>query len=105
MGISVKGRSRKLGSENVCLLIKNDNFDKLESACKVFNCIPYFAFILDASNTFSIFILKKEKLLKMFPMGKVNSAWKMGANKINEYKSDKDIIIIEFKYETVNWWI
>jgi Holliday junction resolvase-like predicted endonuclease len=104
MGISVKSRSRYKGTEKESLGISNDNFKKIEEACQTFGCKPYFALLVDADNSFTIFILSKDKLLKLYPMGKSQSAWRMGAADLPKYKADKDIIIIEFKYNTHSWW-
>jgi len=104
MGISVKSRSRKTGTEKDSLGISNGNFKKMEEACKTFGCKPYFALLIDADNSFNIFILSKAKLLKLYPKGQAQSAWRMGAADLAKYKADKEIIMIEFKYETLNWW-
>ncbi len=104
IGISVKSRSRQVGTEKNYLGIPNRNFEKADKACETFGCVPYFAILIDAIDTITIYILSKEKLLEINPMGKTLSAWKMGENYTEKYKSDKDIKIIEFKYETLNWW-
>ena len=104
MGISVKSRSRQVGTEKDYLGIPNENFIKIDKACEAFGCVPYFAILVDAAETIVIYILSKEKLLEMFPMGKTISAWKMNENYTEKYKNDKDIKIVEFKYETLNWW-
>ena len=104
MGISVKSRSRKVGTEKDYLGIPNGNFEKVDKACEAFGCVPYFAILVDAIDTITIYILSKEKLLEMHPIGKTLSAWKMSENYTEKYKSDKDIKIIEFKSETLNWW-
>ena len=104
MGISVKSRSRYAGTEKDSLGISNDNFEKIDRACKAFGCTPYFALLIDAANSFTIFILSKAKLLKLYPMGKAQSAWRMGTADLAKYKADKEIIIIQFNYETLNWW-
>ena len=104
MGISVKSRSRTNGTEKSHLNIPNDNFEKVDKACEAFNCIPYFAILIDGANSITVFILRKNRLLELFPRGKTNSIWKMGDNYLDKYKKDKEIIIFEFKYETLNWW-
>ena len=104
MGISVKSRSRNSGKEKEHMNIPNDNFAKVDTACEAFGCEPYFAILIDRGNTINIFILSKEKLLNLFPMGKAVCVWKMGDNYFEKYKQDKEIIIIEFKYDTLNWW-
>lgn len=104
MGISVKSRSRSAGTEKTHLNIPNDNFEKVDIACKAFGCVPYFAILMDTFETITIFILSKEKLLKMSPPGKSVLIWKMGDTYLEKYNNDKEIIIVEFKYETTNWW-
>ena len=104
MGISVKGRSRDIGKEKEHMNIPNDNFEKVDKACIAFGCVPYFAILVDRGDLITIFILTKDKLLSLFPMGKSVCVWKMGDNYLEKYKSDKEIIIIDFKYDTRNWW-
>ncbi len=104
MGISVKSRSRGTGTEKSHLNIPNDNFEKVDKACQAFGCVPYFAILIDGTNAITIFILSKSKLLELFPSGKAVAIWKMGDTYLENYKKDKRIIIIEFKYDTLNWW-
>lgn len=104
MGISVKSRSRDKSQEGSYLSIPNDNIDKIEYACKAFNCIPYFALVIDENSKIIIFILSKDKLLSIFPRGEQVIAWKMTKKYIENYKSDKDIKIIELNYNILNWW-
>jgi hypothetical protein len=104
MGISVKGRSRDTGKEKEHMNIPNDNFEKVIKACEAFGCLPYFAILIDREDSIIIFILSMEKLLKLFPKGKSVSVWKMGDTYLENYKNDKEIIIIEFKYSTLKWW-
>ena len=104
MGISVKSRSRATGTEKDYLGIPNDNFEKVNKACEAFNCIPYFAIVIDANETISVFILSQKKLLELYPMGKSICTWKMGDKYLEKYKLDKEIIIFQFKHKTINWW-
>jgi len=104
MGISVKSRSRNSGKEKEHLNIPNDNFKKVDKACKAFDCSAYFAIVVDRGDKMTIFILSKKKLLRMFPKGKTYSIWKMGDRYLERYKRDEEIIIVEFKYNTLNWW-
>ena len=77
MGISVKSRSRKEGTEGGYLGISNDNFVKIKKACNAFGCVPYCAFVIDEADKIYCFILSMGKLLKMFPKGETLVAWKM----------------------------
>jgi Holliday junction resolvase-like predicted endonuclease len=47
MGISVKSRSRNNGKEGQYVHIPNDHFDKVQEACKAFDCVPYMAVVVD----------------------------------------------------------
>ena len=104
MGISVKGRSRNTGKEGQYVAIPNDDFEKVERACKAFGCRPYFAVIVDEYNSITVFILSKFHLLKLFPSGKRVSGWKMTKDHIEEYRNDSRIMMVKFEYDTLKWW-
>jgi Holliday junction resolvase-like predicted endonuclease len=104
MGISVKGRSRDEGTAGAHLTIRGDNFEKAKSACEAFNCMPYFAIVVDQDAEILLFILSMEKLLAMFPPGTRASAWKMSPQWINRYLADPEIRHVRFRYETLQWW-
>lgn len=104
MGISVKSRSRKEGTEGSYLGINNKNFIKIKKACKAFGCVPYFAIVVDEKDKIYCFILSMEKLLRMFPERKTMAAWKMGDRYLKKYYRDKEIKIFEFSYKTHSWW-
>jgi hypothetical protein len=103
MGISVKCRSRYEGTEASELTLKKDELELVDKACNAFNCVPYFAFVVDAFNTIQIYIVKKDKFLKMFPP-RINPSWKMSKKQIENYKADKEIIKIELNYNVSSWW-
>jgi len=104
MGISVKGRSRGEGTAGTYVSIPRGNFDKVKKACKAFNCVPYFAIVVDQNDEIFIFILSMEKLLTMFPLGKAVSGWKMTKKWIDRYIADPEIQIIRFEHKTLRWW-
>ncbi len=104
MGISVKSRSRNEGKEGQYLSIPNDNFEKIDQACQAFNCVPYFAILVDEENKLKIYIITKSYLLQLFPPGNRVSGWKMSKKWIARYKNDKRIIKLEFDYHINNWW-
>jgi len=104
MGISVKSRSRNEGTEGTYVSIPNENFDKAKRACKSFNCIPYFAIVVDEECKIRVFLLSMEELLKIHPPRNRVSAWTMGKKRIKEYYSNPNIKIFEFSYKTHRWW-
>lgn len=104
MGISVKSRSRNEGKEGQYVSIPNDNFVKIDKACSAFNCYPYFAILVDEENTFKMFMLSKQHLVDLFPLGERTCGWKMTAKWLEFYEKDEQIIKMEFKYSFKNWW-
>jgi Holliday junction resolvase-like predicted endonuclease len=104
MGISVKSRSRNVGTESTSVDISNENFEKAESACRAFGCIPYFAIVVDAGDSIKGFILSMAHLLELFPIGKAVCAWKMSPKFLQKYYRDRDIKVFEFQAKTKTWW-
>lgn len=104
MGISVKSRSRNIGSEEDYITIRNSNLQKAEEACRDFSCIPYYAIVVDAGNTIRGFLLSMNHLLEIFPKGKTQVGWKMRKRNLEQYSSDPEIKTFIFKTETTNWW-
>lgn len=104
MGISVKGRSRNTGTEGTYVSIPNDNFVKIEKACKAFNCVPYFAIVVDQEDMIFAFIIHKEELLRMFPKRQRAAGWKMTEKHLAEYVKNPKIMTFQFTYQTTSWW-
>ncbi|NLI97567.1 hypothetical protein GX441_02775 [bacterium] len=105
-GISVKSRTRKHGTETEGIYIDNDEFEKVQKACKAFGCIPYYALVadLEIQNKIWVFILSMKKILSLYEKGKNVLSWKMTPKLIESYKNDKDIKMIVFSYTTLQWW-
>lgn len=104
MGISVKSRSRNIGKEGQYVSIPNENIEKVDNACLAFGCKSYFAIVVDEDNFIKIYILSKDHLLELFPMGNRVIGWKMSGKWITQYENDQDIIKIKFEYKICNWW-
>lgn len=104
MGISVKSRSRNTGTEGTYLSIPKDNLEKLEKACRAFNCVPYFAIVVDEADTINGFILTAKHLLEVSPPGKEVVPWKMTKAAIARYEADSEIKVFKFMTNTFNWW-
>jgi len=104
MGISVKGRSRNIGTEGSYLSLPNDNFKKAKKACDAFGCVPYFAIVVDENSKIEVFITSMKHLLELFPMGAKVSAWKMNERWKKHYLSDPEIMTFDFTYQTTRWW-
>lgn len=104
LGISVKSRSRDVGTENEFVSIKNDNFEKAAITCKTFGCVPYFAIVIDAGNTITAFLLSMAELEKIAPKGQTVCSWKMTPKHIEQYRNNPNIVIFEFTHQTHRWF-
>ena len=104
MGISVKARSRNSGTEGTDVSISNDNLEKLDKACCNFNCVPYFAIVVDKADEVIAYILSKEHLIRISPPGKATVSWKMTNKAMVKYVSDPEIKSFNFLTNTANWW-
>jgi hypothetical protein len=104
MGISVKSRSRNIGTDGTSLSIPNDNLLKLDGACQSFNCKPYFAIVVDEADSITAFILSKAHLVKILPPGREVISWKMRKANIAQYETDPEIRTFRFSTTTGNWW-
>ncbi|MGA2326503.1 MAG: hypothetical protein ABSH05_09470 [Bryobacteraceae bacterium] len=104
MGISVKSRSRREGTEQEYVTIPGGNFRKAKAACTAFRCAPYFAIVVDAGDTIRGFILSMDHLLECFPPAKTDVGWKMTDDYLRRYAEDPAIKTFEFKTTTARWW-
>lgn len=104
MGISVKSRSRDLGTERSSLRISSDNFEKARRACEEFRCVPYFAIVVDAGEKTQAFLLPMDHLLKLFPVTGSGINWKMGERQVSQYLDDPFIKVFELQTRTLRWW-
>ena len=104
MGISVKSRCRNKGKEHEYVTIPNDQFEKANSACVKFRCVPYFAIVVDAADTIRAYILSLQHLLKHCPKRKLAAGWKMTPNDLARYAEDTSIFSFEFNTKTSRWW-
>lgn len=104
LGISVKSRCRIEGTEKSHLGISNNNFEKINAACKDFSLKPYFAIVIDAGNKISCYLLSEEKLLVLSPLGKKVSSWHMRSKYIKKYENDPEIKKFELDYKNKHWW-
>ena len=103
MGISVKARSRNVGTENTVLSVDRDNIEKLNAACKAFGCVPYFAFVVDAGSAIHCFIVTLQYVVTASGERK-KLQWSMRPRDLERYQSDKQVIMFNFQSKTVRWW-
>jgi hypothetical protein len=104
MGISVKCRTRlKKGTEHESVTIRSGEFEKMKNACKEFDCLPYFAIVVDAKDVIRVFITSESNFLKHAGKKK-NSYWKMTGPALNDYSKDEEVMAFELSAKTPRWW-
>ncbi|MBC7527417.1 MAG: hypothetical protein H7308_07680 [Chthonomonadaceae bacterium] len=103
MGISVKSRSRDSGKECEYLSIPAGDFVKAKAACDAFDCIPYFAIVIDTGKIIRCFLLTMEHLQFLFPTSVSASGWKMSLKHLIAYALDSKIMAFEMETRTTNW--
>jgi Holliday junction resolvase-like predicted endonuclease len=104
MGISVKTRSRVAGTDEDSVSIHNSHFEKVEKACKAFGCVPYFAIIVDAGEAIRVYVISMQRLLEIYPLGKIVCNWKMKYKSLSKYEQDPQIKVFIFSSKMVRWW-
>lgn len=106
VGISVKSRTRDVGSERDALNLPKGDFEKAQAACDAFGCVPYFAIVIDAKNFIRVFLLSMQHLLReeYSPVTTSVATWKMNEKYLKKYYADPDIKIFELEAATMQWW-
>ena len=104
LGISVKGRSRNEGKEEEHVTISNSHFAKVEEACNAFQCLPYFAIVVDAGTKITAIFLSMEELEKISPQKKTAASWKMRPKNIEEYRKNPNIVMFELDHNIYRWF-
>lgn len=104
LGISVKSRSRQVGTEKTHLALKHSDFLKAKAACAAFGCVPYFAIVIDGGEKIRVFLLSLRHLQKICPGGRKVSAWQMSDLHLKKYYADPNIKIFEFSAHALKWF-
>jgi hypothetical protein len=104
MGISVKSRSRKPGTETDYIGIPRKDFIKVKRACHAFGCIPYFAILSDGASVIRVFLISAAHLLELYPKGREVCAWQMSKKHLARYYEDPEIMVFELETRTHRWW-
>lgn len=104
MGISIKSRTRNVGSEKTHLRIDKNDFEKVKAACKAFGCKPYFAIVVDAGNLIRVFITSMAHVLELHPCSEAGLGWKMSPAYLDKYACDQEVMTFELQMKHGRWW-
>lgn len=104
LGISVKTRSRLPGKEAESVNIgRPEEFARVEAACTAFQCIPYFAIVVDAAQRVSVFLISRAHLQHLYPDRPGMVSWSMAPGRVKEYLADPLIQSIGFSTTSEAW--
>jgi len=103
MGISVKARSRNIGTEETYIKIERSNVPKLEATCEAFGCVPYFAVVVDAATTIRCFLMTSDHLVELSG-DREELGLRMRQRDFERYHADERICAFQFESETRRWW-
>lgn len=76
-----------MGTEKTSISVPNDHFDAVEAGCRVFNCQPYFAFVVDGGGAIRGFLAPID--VARGNQGASVTTWKMTAQSVEAYASDE----------------
>ena len=104
LGISVKTRSRLPGKEAESVNIgRPAEFAKVEAACSAFQCVPYFAIVVDAAQRVSVYLVSKPHLEHLYPGRPGLLSWSMTPGWVKKYLADPRIQSVEFSTNSEFW--
>ena len=104
LGISVKSRSRAVGTEGTHINLRKVDFEKATKACDAFHCTPYYAIVADEPPYMRALLLPLSHLLNICPGGEKISAWSMSESSLGRYRADPAIHYFELQMTGDRWW-
>ncbi len=103
-GISVKSRSRYVGTEGISITIPIDGFKKAELACRAFKCIPFYAIVVDGGSKVRCFVMSLDVLKEhVTGGGDENRYWNMSQKYLDQYGEDTRIMRFQLNLEHCSW--
>jgi hypothetical protein len=104
LGISVKCRSRAPGTEASAVnLGYPEDLEKVAAACDAFQCVPYFAVVVDAPPRVTVYLVSKEHLDQLYPDRSGMTAWSMSPGSVKRYRADPNVDVVEFVVDSEKW--
>ncbi|MCY3020881.1 MAG: hypothetical protein NTW87_17835 [Planctomycetota bacterium] len=103
MGISVKCRCRKEGTEGKSVNIAQHHIRNADEACNAFGCKLYFAIVVDAGDRIRVYMVPRKRMLALLSKSKTPT-WRMSEEYLDHYSREKQIQAFEFRTSTKRWW-
>lgn len=99
LGISVKCRSRNEGTEETGVNLLHKDDEKVEAACRAFQCVPYIAVVVDQGDNVRGYLTSLRHLRTEYP----GQQWRMSSSMIQRYRTDPNIDYFELASAGGNW--
>jgi len=106
LGVTVKSHMAPLGTESESInLFDNNKGDrqKVENACKFFNCNPWIAVYLETRLYADLFLTSLRNYDDKYRRPRKVDDWQLGKH-IKNYKSDRNVMYLHIKFEPKNWF-
>jgi hypothetical protein len=101
-GISVKTRTRSVGTENEGVYVPKKQVELIRKACEYFSCIPYLGLVIDRFDKIDALLISYQDLVDINGIGKTYLNAKTGTEYMKKYSELKDSIIIRIEHSTEN---
>ena len=102
LGISVKSRTRRTGTEKDNLNVNAKQIPLIREACKYFDCLPYFGCVIDKDNDNKILIIlvPLEDILQINKFKEKDKTLyiRFTDDHVKQYRDTKNSYIIFFDY-------
>lgn len=101
IGISVKTRTRFVGTEKEGIYIRNDEIPKIRKACIFFECKPYFGIVVDRvrNNSIEAFLISMTKLFEINGIGETFVNVKVSEALLLKYKKYGFFLTLKYSEE------
>ena len=101
LGISVKTRTRKMGTEDEGVYLKVGEISKIKDACKAFEAEPFVGIVIDKINQIELFVISLDAIIKINGEGTTYINVKVKELDIQKYKKQSNLIYVKLDYEEI----
>lgn len=103
MGISVKSRSRYVGTEDGYIGIPPAHLVKVEETCHLFKLKAHMAIVIASPEMMQAFFMSMDKFREVADEGKTKVIFRMKERDVEKYKADSGILHLEMQVTSMRW--
>jgi len=108
LGITVKSRTRNVGTERTSVTIfsgkkgKKNARKKVLDACIAFGCDPWIGIYVETADSADVYLTSLDNYDRKYRKGTVNDDWKMGSKNKKLYAMDPNVTYIRIMFDVEN---